>query len=184
MRVISGKLKGRRLKGFKAEHIRPTTDRVKESVFNILGPSLEEARVLDLFSGTGSLSIEAWSRGASYIECVELSKKSLAILRSNLKELGLGASTEIALKNQDVFRYLKSFKGPPYFDLVIADPPFTEKWADRVMHSLSESQVLASGGIAVIESSSRETIEDNYGQLQLLDRRGFGDKKVSFFRRV
>ena len=84
MRIIGGKYKGLYLTNFKADHIRPTTDRVKESMFNILQAQIEDARVLDLFSGTGNLGIEAISRGARHVTFVEKNKKSIQILKENI----------------------------------------------------------------------------------------------------
>lgn len=179
MRIISGKLKGRRLKNFKADHIRPTTDRVKETLFNILMSDVPGARVLDLFSGTGNLAIEAWSRGAAYVEAVELNKKSLQIIRENIKELQIGR--EIRVVPQDVFKYLKAFKGQP-FDLVFVDPPFTEKIAHLCIESIAESTVCRPGGVVIIESSRHERMDDQYKSFKLLDRREFGDKSASIFR--
>ncbi|MEK6556654.1 MAG: 16S rRNA (guanine(966)-N(2))-methyltransferase RsmD [Bdellovibrionota bacterium] len=179
MRIISGKLKGRRLKSFKADHIRPTTDRVKETLFNILMSDVPDARVLDLFSGTGNLAIEAWSRGAKYVEAVELNKKSIFIIRDNLKELGI--EKEIKIVASDVFKYVKSYKGEP-FDLVFVDPPFTEKIAHSSMEAIALSRVCRPGGVVIIESSAQERIDDEYKSFKLLDRREFGDKSASIFR--
>ena len=100
MRVISGKYKGRELVSFKADHIRPTTDRVKESIFNKLQSHIAGARVLDLFSGTGSLAIEAISREAESVTAVEMNKKSIEIIKKNLQLLKI---TEIEVLGQDVF---------------------------------------------------------------------------------
>jgi len=178
MRIIAGRLKGRRLGSFKADHIRPTTDRVKETLFNILMNDIPGVRVLDLFSGTGNLGIEAYSRGAEYVELVESHKGSLKIIQENLKSLQI--EKEIRVSPVDVFRYLKSYKGPP-FQVILIDPPFTEKWADQVMQALQTSQVATAGTLAFIESSKHEAIGDQYGPFRLLDRRGFGDKSASFF---
>lgn len=181
MRIIAGRFKGRRLSNFKADNIRPTTDRVKESIFNILMHEVPDARVLDLFSGTGNLAIEALSRGAQYVECVESHKTSLTIIKRNLSELDI--SKEIKVVPQDVFRYLSGYKGKP-FHVVFIDPPFTEKIAHRSMQAIETSAVVAPSGIVVIESSRQERIDDQYGPFQLLDRREFGDKLASFFKRV
>lgn len=179
MRIVGGKLKGRRLVSFKADHIRPTTDRVKETLFNMLAGDVPGARILDLFAGTGNLSIEAVSRGAAYVEAVELNKISIKIIRENLNLLKI--EKEVTLRQDDVFRYLKTAKGEP-FDLVFLDPPFTEKIAHDCMEALSKSRVCRKGGVAIIESGKHERIEDQYGSFKLLDRRAFGDKSASIFR--
>ncbi len=136
MRIIAGRFKGRRLVSFKADHIRPTTDRVKESIFNKLQGHLDGARVLDLFSGTGNLSCEAVSRGASQVDAVELSKKSIQIIRDNLKALEI--EDEVRVIQDDVLKYLRKYAGDPY-DLILADPPFTEKLSNSVLEELGKS---------------------------------------------
>jgi 16S rRNA (guanine966-N2)-methyltransferase len=179
MRIISGSLKGRQLVGFKAGHIRPTTDRVKETIFNKLMHDINGARVLDLFSGTGNLAIEAYSRGAEYVECVESHRTSLRIIQDNLKKLDISESIKIT--GVDVFQYLKSYKGEP-FHVIFIDPPFTESWAHLCMESVAISKVAGPNTKVVIESSRQERIEDEYGSFHLLDRKAFGDKSASFFQ--
>lgn len=180
MRVISGRFKSRQLISFQAKHIRPTTDRVKESVFNILGGEIEGQRILDLFSGTGNLGIEALSRGAAYVECIESNRLSLKIIRENLEKLQI--VKEVTVVAQDVFKYLKSYRGEA-FDVIFIDPPFTEKWAHKCLLAVEGSAVAKSGTIVVIEAARQERIEDKYGAFHLLDRRQFGDKSASFYRR-
>jgi 16S rRNA (guanine966-N2)-methyltransferase len=135
-------------------------------------------RVLDLFSGTGNLGIEALSRGAAYVELVESNRTSLKIISDNLKLLNI--QKEVRVVPQDVFRYLKSYKGEP-FQVILADPPYTEKWAHEIMQAIEISKVAADGTLVVVESGGKEQIEDRYGAFQLLDRRVFGDKSASFF---
>jgi len=181
VRVISGRFKGRQLVGFKGEHIRPTMDRVKETLFNKLMHNIPDARVLDLFSGTGNLAVEALSRGARYVEAVESHKGSLRIIRENLQKLGI--EKEIRVVAQDVFKYIKSYEGEG-FDVVFMDPPFTEALAHSCMEALQKSRVLRPSGVAVIEASRHERIDDAYGPFLLLDRREFGDKSASFYTRA
>lgn len=179
MRIIAGRFKGRRLVSFKEDHIRPTTDRVKESIFNKLNPWLEGARCLDLFAGTGNLSFEALSRGAQHVVAVELSQRSLRVLKENIKLLDIEPS-EVSVVRDDVFKFLNKYEGKP-FELIFVDPPFTEKWADQVMTALGTSAVLGLGTQVVIESGTKEPIGDLYGRLKLSDRRPYGDKTVSYF---
>ncbi len=179
MRVISGKLKGRRLLSFKANHLRPTTDRVKEVIFNKLMMNINGAEVLDLFAGTGNLSIESYSRGADRIVAVEKSPKSVGIIKANLAELKI--SDEIKIYPVDVFGFLKKTEEKP-FDIILVDPPFTQKLADKVMTAISESSVCLPGAIIVIESTKHETIADCYSQLKLIDQKDYGDKFLSFFK--
>ncbi len=180
MRIIAGRFRGQQLVNFKASHIRPTTDRVKESIFNKIMGHLSEARVLDLYSGTGNLSFEALSRGAAHIECVESNRKSVNIINQNVEKLKI--ADEIVVHSVDVFKFLKSYAGEG-FDLVFIDPPFTKKLAHDSMLAIADSCAVKGTGIVVIEASSHETIEDDYNGFKLLDRKQFGDKSVSFFER-
>lgn len=181
MRIISGKFKGHQLVSFSADHIRPTTDRVKETIFNKLMFHVEDARVLDLFSGTGNLGLEAVSRGAKDVVCVEKSRKSIEIIQKNIQKLKV--ATGIRIINQDVLDFLKLPQDEP-FDLVLIDPPFTEKMADEVMEALSRnSNLVRNEGLVVLESSSFETLKERYPGYNLLGRKDFGDKVVSFFER-
>jgi 16S rRNA (guanine966-N2)-methyltransferase len=178
MRIISGKFKGHRLVSFDAKHIRPTTDRVKETLFNKLMGWTEGARVLDLFSGTGNLGIEALSRDAAFVEFVEEHPKSLRILRENLSKLKV--TEGFAVEPVDVFKFLKRFSGDP-FHIILADPPFTGKIADRVMTAIGESAAWGAGTIVAFESGTKESIGDAYNGLILTDRKKFGDKTLSLF---
>lgn len=181
MRIIAGRFRGRRLSSFKADHIRPTTDRVKESIFNKLQGYIDGARVLDLFSGTGNLTCEAISRGATSVDAVELSKKSIAIIRDNLKLLDI--EDDVRVHCDDVLKYLSRYSGEPY-DLILADPPFTEKLAHSVLEALTKSAAVGADTVIMIESSSHEKVLDRYEGLERTDERDYGDKRVSFWRRA
>lgn len=181
MRVIAGRFKGRILKSFEAPHIRPTTDRVKESLFNILMGHIEGARVLDLFSGTGNLSIEALSRGASHVESVEKHPQSIKIIMENLKMIKI--EREIRVHKEDAFQFMKKFKGEP-FDVILIDPPFTEALADSIMTEIEKTQLFHSETVFAIESAKKEKLLDKYGRLQAIDTRLFGDKVLTLFKQV
>ncbi len=178
MRVISGKYKGRELVSFKADHIRPTTDRVKESIFNKLQMHIAGARVLDLFSGTGSLAIEAISRDALSVTAVEVNKRSVDIINRNLQ---LFKISEVEVLTQDVFKFLKRYTGEAY-DLVFCDPPFTEKLAHALFTELAASKVYGPDTIIVTESGGKEQLLDEYLPLTRFDKRDYGDKVVSYYR--
>lgn len=179
MRIISGKYKGHPLVSFDADHIRPTTDRVKETLFNKLMFDVEGARVLDLFSGTGNLGLEALSRGAREVLFVEKHPKSIEILKKNLAKLKV-PSDEYKIINKDVLSFLKSYEGET-FEIVFADPPFTEKMAHKVMEEAAQSKVFGVQTLMAIESERRERMEEEYGDLERYDHREFGDKILSFF---
>lgn len=178
MRIISGKFKGRQLVGFKADHIRPTTDRVKETLFNKLTGRMDGARVLDLFSGTGNLAIECISRGAAWVDLVENNRKSLAIIHENFEKLKIAEGFKI--HPLDAFRYIETYSGEPY-DVVLADPPFTRAWAHDLALAVGKSRLLGPGSLFALEAASKERLDEGYPGLNRLDRREFGDKHLIFF---
>lgn len=180
MRIIAGKFKGRRLVSFKADHIRPTTDRVKESVFNKLQGEWEDAGVLDLFAGTGNIGFEAISRGAVSVVAVELSAKSIDIIRRNVSELKIGKEHRIV--KDDVLKWLARYKGEA-FDIVMADPPFTESLAHATLELLAASSAVGPQTTVVVEASSHERVDEAYSNLVCWDHRDYGDKKISFWSR-
>lgn len=180
MRIIAGKFGGRRLTSFKADHIRPTTDRIKEVIFNKLQSEIEDARVLDLFSGTGSLALEAVSRGARYVHAVEKNHKSVQIIKANCDLLKVGPE-ELRIFKQDVFSYLKgSF--PEAYDIVLIDPPFTEELGHEVMLAMGESAVSRHPLRLFIETGKKEVLENAYGPLVLVEQKNYGDKYLSQFQ--
>ncbi len=181
MRIIAGKLKGHKLKSFDAKHIRPTTDRVKESLFNILQAYLENANVLDLFAGTGNLSIEAYSRGAKSVVSVEKHPLSLKIIFENLKLLKIERDVQVV--KADVFQFLKKNQFEN-FDVIFIDPPFTEALADEVMENLSQTKLYHASTVIAIESAKKEKLLSKYGNLSAVDARHYGDKVLTFFKVV
>lgn len=182
MRIIAGKYRGYQLVAFKADHIRPTTDRVKETLFNKWQFDIGESVVLDLFCGTGNLGLEAISRNASFCTFVEKNPKSIAIAQQNITKLRVEKSV-YKIVTMDVLEFLKSYEGSPV-DLIFADPPFTEKMAHDVMLAASVSRAFGPTTLLAIESSSKERIDDVYGDLERYDYREFGDKILSFFRKT
>lgn len=181
MRIISGKYKGRNLVSFKADHIRPTMDRVKETLFNKWMGYVEQARVLDLFAGTGNLGLEALSRGAAHVTFVEKHAKSVEIIRKNIELLKVNKA-EYAVIPKDVFSFIKSYQGEG-FDLIFIDPPFTEKLADEVMLALAASQCFHQNTLIAIEAIKQEKIETAYGDLICYDKQDYGDKSLSLFEK-
>lgn len=181
MRIISGKYKGHQLISFSADHIRPTTDRVKETLFNILQNHTPSSLVLDLFSGTGNLGLEALSRGAQEVTFVENHPKSLELIRKNIEKLKLIEPYFIV--NKEVLAFLR-LPSPKKFDLILIDPPFTKQMADEVMSALSKSSLFHEKTLIAIESAKKEKLNLNYDSLQCMDQRQFGDKILSFFNQT
>lgn len=179
MRIISGKYRGHHLVAFKADHIRPTTDRVKETLFNKLMFRLEGATVVDLFCGTGNLGIESLSRDAAFVTFVEKNPRSLAITRQNLEKLKVPAK-EYKIVGMDVIAFLKSYSGEA-FDIILADPPFTEKMAHAVLEAAHDSAAFGINTILAIESEQKERLDDEYGNVVRYDKKSYGDKFLSLF---
>ncbi len=179
MRIISGKYKGHQLVSFQAEHIRPTMDRVKETLFNKWMGIIEGTTFLDLFSGTGSLGLEALSREAKRCTFVDSSQNSVKILRKNLEKLKIPA-TEYEIICKNVYQFLKNAQNT--YDFIVIDPPFTEKMAHEVMQALSESSVFHEGTLIAIESVKQERMESEYGRLKRYDVKNYGDKNLSLFQ--
>ncbi|WP_413559869.1 16S rRNA (guanine(966)-N(2))-methyltransferase RsmD [Bdellovibrio sp. HCB209] len=179
MRIIAGKYRGHQLVAFKADHIRPTTDRVKETIFNKLQFQMDGANVADLFCGTGNLGIEALSRDASFCTFVEKNPKSLTITRQNFEKLKIPANSYKVIC-MDVIAFLKSYEGEP-FDIIFADPPFTEKMAHFVVEAASGSAAFGAHTVMAIESERKERMEDRYGQLVRYSKNEYGDKILSMF---
>lgn len=179
MRIIAGKYRGHQLVAFKADHIRPTTDRVKETLFNKIQFQIADAKVADLFCGTGNLGIEALSRDATFCTFVEKNPKSLTITRQNLEKLKVPVN-QYKIINMDVLAFLKSYSGDP-FDIILADPPFTEKMAHAVMEAASQSLGFGAHTILAIESEKKERIEERYGALVRFDQKDYGDKYLNMF---
>ncbi len=180
VRVISGRLKGRTLVAPKGLSLRPTSDRVRESIFNLLQRRFPAGHVLDLFAGTGALGIEALSRGGETAVFVEKSPESIAALRKNIAHCGLEKETEILIK--DVQRAIEILQDREIsFDLIFLDPPYGKGLAGRTLESLSRSSILASAGLIVAEHSPAETLEE-FPFLERVDRRKYGGTLVSLFQ--
>lgn len=180
MRIITGSAKGTQLKAPTGLSTRPTTDRVKESLFGILGCLVEDAVVFDIFAGTGNLSLEALSRGASRAIAVDKSANCQRIIRENGEKTRL--SDKITVLKGDGLRYLEQYaqKGQQ-FDLIFADPPYEQGFVAKVIAVVREVAALADGGVLVVEHTKKEMIaEDSLGELEIRRQERYGETMVSF----
>ncbi len=180
MRIIGGTARGRRLKAPKGSAIRPTADRVREALFNILPRDWSGRRVLDLFAGSGSLSLEALSRGAASALLVDESAEAAGLIRSNLQTLGFTDRARIWAQPVGKALGRLADEGAAY-DVVFLDPPYDDGWVGKTMAAISRGAMLGAGGIAVAEHSVRERVEEQYGEVVRRDRRQYGATVLSFF---
>jgi 16S rRNA (guanine966-N2)-methyltransferase len=171
MRIIAGAYGGRTLKAPKGESTRPTSDRVREALFSILGDRVQDARVLDLFAGSGALGLEALSRGAHSVTFVDDDRAAIAAIKANLATLGAAAE----VRQTDALRFLR---GALQYDLILLDPPY--RLAERLAPPLSEAlrTVLAPGAVAVAESDRRAPLALD---LPLNDERRYGDTLIRIY---
>ena len=180
MRVIGGVAKGRRLLAPKGQAVRPTADRVKESLFNILPRDFSGMKVLDLFAGTGNLSIEALSRGADHAVLIDSSERSAAAIRENLRRLNFAAKSDVwvapAARSLRVLARRKDG-----FDIIFLDPPYDQGLAQQSLDLIARCNLLNEGGTIVVEHSGREALQRRYDSLVLHDERRYGDTLLSFY---
>jgi 16S rRNA (guanine966-N2)-methyltransferase len=185
MRIVGGRLRGRPLVAPGDDTTRPTSDRVREAIFNILTHgfpdfSIEGTRVLDLFAGTGALGLEALSRGAAYCLFVEETAAARAVVRQNVEVLGLTGVTKIYRRDAT---QLGPAAGRDRFDLAFLDPPYGQGLAERALSSAAAGGWLAPDTVAAIEEHKDAVVALPVDFL-VLDRRSWGDTQVTFARYV
>lgn len=183
LRVISGKFRGKKLYSVPGANTRPTSDRLRESLFNILSFRVQNAHVLDLFAGTGALGIEAMSRGADTCVFIDKYEGALSIINKNITACNIEEQTKTF--KWDIRKNLNCLKSEqPTFSLVFMDPPYNTNSIEPTFHNLLESRVLIKDALVVIEHSIRETLPNNISQLQIADQRKYGKTVVSFLNFV
>lgn len=180
MRIIGGTFKGRKLTSFSGQRIRPTSDRVREAIFDILPIGWGGKEVLDLFAGTGGLGIEALSRGAKRVVFVENHPQALLVLKRNLRDLDLRECCEFVKLNVEA-GIRSAEKNRWTFDVVFLDPPYATGLADSTLRLIAESHILKAGSLVVVEHPCKETFSDRYRPLKMIDQRKYGRTGVSFF---
>ena len=180
LRIISGRFKGKKLASFKGQHVRPTSDRVREAIFDILSINWEGKEILDLFAGTGALGIEALSRGAHRLVCIENHPQALKILAKNVDALSLAEHCEVVrFRVEDGLKFIR--RNGWKFDVSFLDPPYGRGLADSTLCAGAASEAMKGSGIVVAEHHYKERVSERYQQLQLSDQRRYGSTKVSFF---
>jgi len=182
MRVIGGHDRGRRLRAPRGLATRPTADRVRVTLFDVLGPTVAGARVLDLFAGTGAVGIEALSRGAARVVLVERDQSALRALRANLAALDAPRAAARVMAG-DVLRVLPELgaqEGP--FDLVFIDPPYATALAARTLEGLGATRICRAGTEVIVQHSTRTTLPIVPGLAPHRRPRQFGDTALTFLR--
>jgi 16S rRNA (guanine966-N2)-methyltransferase len=182
MRVIGGRDRGRRLRAPRGLETRPTADRVRVTLFDVIGPAIAGARVLDLYAGTGAVGIEALSRGAARGVVVERAPAALAALRANLAALGAtrGEARVVAGDALATLRDLGEQEGR--FDLIFLDPPYATTLAVRTLRALAGSRVCGPGSEIVVQHSTRAPLPPVEGLAEHRRARRFGDTALTFLR--
>jgi 16S rRNA (guanine966-N2)-methyltransferase len=177
VRIVAGTARGRRLAAPAGEATRPTSDKVRGAIFNVLGQFFEGGDVLDLYAGTGALALEALSRGCARATCVESAPLAAAAIQANAEACGLGR--QVTLLRRRVEDVLPGLPGGS-FDLAFLDPPYAVG-AGAALEALG--RVLRPGGLAVVEHDAGSPPADRIGPLALVDRRGHGGTGISIYRR-
>ena len=176
MRIIAGRHKGRRLKAPSWEGLRPTSDKLRETLFNVLAPRVEGARVLDGYAGTGALGIEALSRGAAHVMFVEKNRRAAALIEENLTACGVEGGYTI--RCADVAAALDALSAADAFDLILLDPPYDIENVSAALAAAARH--VAVGGIVVLERATRRAPEAPAALRRVRDVRS-GDSTLTFF---
>jgi len=185
MRVIAGKYRGRHLKSPPSDRTRPTSDRLRETLFNVLAPRIEGARFLDLCAGTGAVGIEALSRGAAHATFVDQSRQMCELIEENVRALSIGYE-ELEIVTAEACEYLRSHarKGRAPFDIIYFDPPYA---ADHygVVNLISDTggQLLAEDAVLIVEHHKKRELAKDFGKLKRYRVLKQGDSVLSFYRR-
>jgi 16S rRNA (guanine966-N2)-methyltransferase len=181
VRVIAGSAKGRRLATLRTLVLRPTPDRVREALFNILGAQIDGAAVLDLFAGSGAIGLEALSRGARLTCFVEAHEPACRLIENNLRLCGLHAQGSVSCR--DVLEALPALKmRGQAFDVIFLDPPYRTSLVEDALHQLGDGRLLSAQGQVIAEHFFKRVLPERYGRLRRVRVARFGDVALSFYR--
>ncbi len=181
MRIITGLYKGRRLRTLEGLAIRPTSDRLRETVFNILAPVIEGARFADLCAGSGAVGIEALSRGASEAIFVDQSAKAVTIIRDNLAHCRITTGARVI--NRPVMTALNYFAAErETFDIIYFDPPYDSPLYHQVLTAIASQGLLAAEGLLLVEHRHTLPLHENYGQLRPYREISQGETRLTFYK--
>ncbi|MBR5270946.1 MAG: 16S rRNA (guanine(966)-N(2))-methyltransferase RsmD [Clostridia bacterium] len=176
MRIISGERRGHKLYEFSGDDIRPTTDRVKESLFNLIQDYIRDSRVFDMFCGSGALAFEALSRGARFAVCTDVDIRSINIIKKNSDALKYQEKCHI--ENISCFDYIKKTKEK--FDLIFLDPPYNKDFIEKSLKEIVLNNLLNKGGIIVLESDNTDFHFEQEG-LEILKQKKYGRTYITVY---
>lgn len=182
MRIIAGQAKGTRLGGLKGQTVRPTLDRVRESVFSRIMPDLPGARFLDLFAGTGANGLEALSRGAEFTVFVESNDKVQKLIRENIDACRFSGERWRLLELDAVHALKQLDEEGLKFDFVYVDPPFDSGLYEPALVQLAQSSLLTKESVVIVEHASKQSLNDNYDRLTCSDTRKMGDTCIAWYQ--
>jgi 16S rRNA (guanine(966)-N(2))-methyltransferase RsmD len=180
VRVIGGSYRGRRLKTVPGLNVRPTSDRLRETLFNILAPRIGDSRVLDICAGSGAVAIEALSRGASEAVLIDQSRAACKIILENLQAIGL--IDEARVMNRDALAAIKQLEiEARLFDIIFFDPPYASPLYSQMMNQLASSSIVHAEAILVVEHHIKNPIEPVYGKLKMYREVKQGESALAFY---
>lgn len=182
IRVISGRAKGRKLKMVPGDSTRPVMDRVKEALFSILGPAIQGSTWLDLFAGTGSIGIEALSRGAERVLFIDNDRMAIRTIHENLEITGLAGSADVLRAN--AFEYLGRRAAQAFEYIYIAPPQYKDMWKEVLLHLDENPAPLAEDGVVIVQIDPDEAEDVPLHTLALYDERSYGKTLLRFYERL
>ncbi|HJQ67682.1 MAG TPA: 16S rRNA (guanine(966)-N(2))-methyltransferase RsmD [Blastocatellia bacterium] len=183
MRVIGGQYRGRRLRAPHGDQVRPTSDRLRETLFNIIAPRVEGCRFLDICAGSGAIGIEALSRGAASATFIDKSRRASAIIESNLASLSITSNATVI--NRDALQALKRLSADAaQFDIIFFDPPYASEIYSQVMGELASGLLLDPEGVVITEHRAKRPPAAEYGELKMYREVKQGESALAFYARA
>lgn len=178
MKVISGIYRGRNIEGYELLGTRPTQDRIKENIFNIIGSDIQDKIVLDLFSGTGSLGIEAASRGAKYVYFNDYNKESINVINNNIKKIGINNCSVIHNDYKNTIKNLDK-----KMDIILLDPPYDSNYIGISIKLINKYNLLNDDGLIVIECDDLDKVKYN-DEYECIKNKKYGDKFIVILKKI
>ena len=182
MRIVSGTYRGRRLHSLKGSELRPTSDQMRETLFDVLGPEIANKRFLDVYAGTGAVGFEALSRGASEVVMVENHRAAVDLIARNLESLGEPEGVRVLKSDAGAALERLAAEAEP-FDYIFVDPPYAEiREYHHTLRQVARSAVVAAASLVIAEHSRHVELEERYGRLKRIRLLRHGDSQLSFYR--